>query len=180
MASFGTCMGVSTFSTTSYEDISAAAPNALLLMQLYIYKDKELSKWLIKRAEKAGYKAILFTVDAPKLGQRVADVRHKFKLPAHLDLANLKGYAGHKISSQNSSGLMEYVNKQIDPSINWDTIKWIQSITTLPIFLKGILTKEDAVEALKYEVQGIIVSNHGGRQLDGCPATVQEFVFFCF
>ncbi|XP_065661306.1 uncharacterized protein LOC100211966 isoform X3 [Hydra vulgaris] len=173
VASFGTSMGVSTFSTTSYEDISAAAPNAVLLMQLYVYKDKELSKWLIQRAEKAGYKAILFTVDAPKLGQRIADVRHKFKLPDHLQLANLKGYDGHQISSENSSGLMEYVNKQIDPSINWDSIKWIQSITSLPIFLKGILTKEDAIESLKYDIQGIIVSNHGGRQLDGCPATIE-------
>ena len=142
-------------------------------MQLYIFKNRAITKVIIERAEKCGYKGILLTVDTPILGQRIADVKEKFKLPSDLNLAN---YSSVKelvsVSSEKTSGLMEYVSKNIDNKLSWSDIQWIRSVTKLPIVLKGILTREDAEECLKHDVQGIIVSNHGARQLDGVPATV--------
>ncbi|XP_057315504.1 uncharacterized protein LOC130656629 isoform X2 [Hydractinia symbiolongicarpus] len=172
--SFGTCMGVSTLSTTSYEEIAKAAPNCHLWMQLYVYKKKQLSVDLIRRAEKAGFTAIVLTVDTPELGKRLADERHKFSLPSDLELANFKGVPGiSDVSSKGGSGLMAYCSKNMERALGWDDVDWLRTVTKLPILLKGILTREDALEALKHDVQGIIVSNHGGRQLDGVPSTIE-------
>ena len=143
--------------------------------QLYVYRDKELTRSLIKRAEISGYKALVITVDTPVLGRRIADVRNGFTLPSHLSLANFTGF--YKASSmlatdKHESGLHRYTQSLIDPSVSWETIDWVRGITKLPILLKGILTREDAKEALNHGVDGIVVSNHGARQLDGVPATV--------
>ena len=176
---YGVCMVLSTLSTTSYQDVADAAPNPALWMQLYVYKKRELSVSLIRKAEKAGYKAIVLTVDTPQLGQRVADVRHKFKLPRHLQLANFQGASGlGGVSNEGGSGLMAYVTKNIENKLDWGTVTWLRSVTKLPIILKGILTREDALETLKHDVQGIIVSNHGGRQLDGVPSAVNTLFIF--
>ena len=170
---FNTCMGLSTLSTISYEEVAKSAPNVFLIMQLYVYKDREMSLNLIRTAEKSGYKAIALTTDAPILGQRIADVKHKFVLPDHLCLSNFKDVAKLRdVADNNSSGLMAYVSRNIEPKICAETVAWLKSVTKLPILLKGTLTAEDAREAVKMGVQGIIVSNHGGRQLDGVPSTV--------
>lgn len=166
-------MGVSSWSTTSYQNLSKAVPDSLYIMQLYIYKNKPWTEQLIKQAEKCGFKAIALTVDAPILGQRIADVKEKFNLPSHLSLENFAQFESlQNVSSQNSSGLMEYVSKNIESTLSWNDITWLRSITKLPILVKGIITREDAVECVKRGIEGIIVSNHGGRQLDGVPATV--------
>ena len=176
---YGVSMGLSTLSTTSYEVVSDAAPDLNLMMKLYVYKNRELSVSLIRRAEKAGFKAIVLRVDAPYFGQRVADVRHKFRMPEHLSLANFQGITGlSDVRSDDGSGLMAYTARNLECKLNWDTVAWLRSITKLPIIIKGILSREVALESIKHDIQGIIVSNHGGRQLDGVPSTVNTFIFY--
>eukprot|EP00794_Sanderia_malayensis_P020573 gene20573-22597_t len=174
-ASVGTCMTLSSWATSTIEDVSIANGDSLRWFQLYIYKDKNIVRDLVSRAEKAGYKALAVTIDAPILGQRLRDVRNRFTLPSHLSLANYSTEDVHADGVQGSeeSGLAEYVKQLIDPSLNWDHIKWLKTITNLPIVIKGVLTKEMALEALEFGVSGIMVSNHGARQIDGVPSTIE-------
>ena len=174
-------MALSVHSTASIEEVAAASGAAgLRWFQLYVYKDRELTRQLVERAERSGYKAIVLTVDTPVLGSRIEEHRIKFNLPPHLNVANFT-------SSQHQSALeVTDVDSNLltlltsiegllfDPSLCWKDIDWLRTVTSLPIILKGIVTREDAVEALKHDIQGIVVSNHGGRQLDGVPATVSS------
>ncbi|XP_030052174.1 2-Hydroxyacid oxidase 1 [Microcaecilia unicolor] len=173
--SVGTGMMLSSWATSSIEEVAEAAPDGLRWMQLYIYKDREVTKSLVQRAEAAGYKGIFLTVDTPYLGRRLDDVRNKFKLPPHLRMKNFQT-ADLAFSSKKGygedSGLAVYVAQAIDPSIKWDDIEWLKGVTSLPIVAKGILRADDAREAVKCGVDGILVSNHGARQLDGVPATI--------
>lgn len=119
----------------------------------------------MRRAERAGYKAIVLTVDAPVLGNREADVRNHFSIPNHLTMANF--------GSQNATNdYADYVSDLYDQTLSWKDVKWFKSITKLPIVAKGILTPEDAVMAVESGCGGILVSNHGARQLDGVAATI--------
>ncbi len=135
---------------------------------------------LVKRAEKAGFKAIVLTVDAPLFGKRLADVRNKFKLPPHLKMANFLGLGKAETQANKSeagkgksgSGINDYVSSLFDQSLTWQDITWLKNLTDLPIVVKGILHPEDALIAINYGVDGIMVSNHGARQLDGVQATI--------
>ena len=128
---------------------------------------------LVKRAENAGFKAIVLTVDAPYFGRRLDDIRNQFKLPNHLKMANFQGIASDKVnSSDGGSGINEYVASLFDQSLTWRDVAWLKSITKLPLILKGILHPEDAKLAVQHGASGIIVSNHGARQLDGVPASI--------
>ncbi|XP_034939778.1 hydroxyacid oxidase 1 [Chelonus insularis] len=170
----GTIFILSTISTSSIEEIAQAAPKAIKWFQLYIYCDRDITLNLIKRAEKAGFSAIVLTVDTPYFGIRRADVRNKFVLPEHLKLANFQGFLSDKINRTNEgSGLNEYVKELFDDTITWDDVKWLKGVTQLPIILKGILTVEDAKLAVDNGIKAIIVSNHGARQIDGTPATIE-------
>ena len=154
----GIVMIASTFATRTLEEIMGVAPQAW--MQVYFYRDLDLTESLVRRADKAGYRAIVLTVDTPYLGRRERDIRNQFKLLPPLRVANFadKDVAGEYIPSP--------------AVVTWDTVRWLRSITSLPILLKGIVTAEDALVALEYGVNGIIVSNHGGRQLDGTVASI--------
>jgi (S)-2-hydroxy-acid oxidase len=169
-------MILSTIANSSIEEVSKASPNAIKWFQTYIYKDRNVTQDLVKRAENNGFKAIVLTVDTPILGHRFADTRNKFRLPSNLRLANFDIRKIESESKQNSYSYdcpeLVYSLKLFDPSIIWKDVEWLKSITSLPIVLKGILTREDALLALKYGVSAILVSNHGARQLDGVPATV--------
>ncbi|XP_041107499.1 hydroxyacid oxidase 1 [Polyodon spathula] len=173
--SAGTGMMISSWATSSIEEVAESAPDSLRWLQLYIYKDRELTKSLVLRAEKAGYKGIFVTVDTPYLGKRQNDVRNRFMLPSHLRMANFKS-PDMSFSSKNGygedSGLAVYVAQAIDPTLKWEDIAWLKKLTKLPIVVKGILRADDAQEAVKYGVDGILVSNHGARQLDCVPATI--------
>ncbi|XP_071440603.1 2-Hydroxyacid oxidase 1 [Hetaerina americana] len=167
---------LSTLSTSSLEEIAEGAPRATKWFQLYIYKNRSVTQNLVMRAERLGYEALVLTVDAPLFGIRWADARNKFHLPPHLKLANFtepEESDGVRDRSDKGSQLQAYVTDLFDQSLTWDGISWLKSITKLPIILKGILTKEDVEEALKYDISGIIVSNHGARQVDGFPATIE-------
>ncbi|MGH0141755.1 UNVERIFIED_CONTAM: hypothetical protein FKN15_065250 [Acipenser sinensis] len=163
-----TCYITSTYSTCSMEEIVEAAPNGYRWFQLYVYRNRKVSEQIVHRVEALGYKALVLTVDVPYTGKRRNDLRNQFRLPPHLKVKNFDGVF------EENNGPEEYgiPANTLDPSISWKDIYWLQSLTRLPIVIKGILTKEDAELAVEHGVQGIIVSNHGGRQLDGGPATI--------
>ncbi|KAJ8045515.1 Hydroxyacid oxidase 1 [Holothuria leucospilota] len=189
-ASMETAMILSTWSSTSLEEVASAAPSCLRWFQLYILKDRGLVASLVKRAEKAGYKALVLTVDVPVVGLRLSDLRNSFQVHNRIRFyfyffSFLLSFCSAKIISSNSAvDDLEKVNKSSDegthrygpvvpsPEVTWKDIKWLKEMTSLPVILKGILTAEDAKMAVKSGVAGIIVSNHGGRQLDGVLASI--------
>jgi len=169
----GTIMVVSTLSTTTIEDIGAAATGPLWF-QLYVYKDRGATTDIIRRAEAAGCRALVLTVDAQVWGRREADVRNNFKLPDGLTVANLAEHAKEMFPAGiPGSGLAAYVAQMLDPALSWRDLAWLREQTKLPILLKGIVRADDAKLAVEHGTAGVIVSNHGGRQLDTAPATIE-------
>jgi isopentenyl diphosphate isomerase/L-lactate dehydrogenase-like FMN-dependent dehydrogenase len=169
-AAAGTLMVVSTMSTRSLEEVAAA--EGPRWFQLYVYRDRAVTEALVRRAEEAGYQALVVTVDTPQMGRRERDIRNQFGLPPHLRFANFET-AQDAYATDAGSALIRHAQASFDASLSWADIRWLQSITRLPIILKGIMTAEDALQAVAAGVEGIIVSNHGGRQLDGVPATIE-------
>ena len=168
----GVGMVLSTLATKSLEEVATVA-NGLQWFQLYIHKDQGLTQALVQRAYTAGYKAICLTVDAPMLGKRERDQRNEFTLPPGLHPANLTNISGLDIpQATGESGLLTYFSQQINPAVTWKDLEWLQSLSPLPLVVKGILRADDAVRAVEYGAQAIVVSNHGGRQLDGAIASL--------
>jgi len=166
--SMGATMVLSTMSTCSLEEVARETDR--LWFQLYVHRDRSLTRALVERAEAAGYSALCLTVDAPVLGQRERDRRNEFSLPQGMELANL---ANLEIpQTEGESGLLTYFARQLDPSLTWQDVEWLQSLTKLPVVVKGILRGDDARRAVECGAKGIVVSNHGGRQLDGAIATI--------
>ncbi|KAF1781435.1 Aldolase-type TIM barrel [Phytophthora cactorum] len=168
-----TCYILSTISTTSLEDVakanSQANPHALRWYQLYVFKDREITRGLVKRAENAGYKAIVLTVDTPMLGHREPDVRNRFSLPNHLTMANFAEVGG---DHEHGLGPCALRQRTLRPHAQLEDVKWLKSITKLPVVVKGVLSPEDAKIAVDMGCEAILVSNHGARQLDGVAATI--------
>src|SRR5262245_35159601 len=169
----GTVMILSTLSTTAIEEV-AAASSGPVWFQLYVYRDRTATEGLVRRAEAAGCRALVLTADAPVIGRRERDVRNRFHLPPGLSAANLLpvGY-GDLPPDATDSGLAAYVSALIDPSLSWKDVAWLRSITALPIVIKGIVRPDDALRAADAGAAAVIVSNHGGRQLDTAPATIE-------
>ncbi|WP_338499003.1 aminotransferase class I/II-fold pyridoxal phosphate-dependent enzyme [Streptomyces sp. SJL17-4] len=159
----GVPLTVSTFAGRTFEDIAAAATSPLWL-QVYCFRDRGVTRALIERAERAGFEALVLTVDAPRLGRRLRDLRNGFELPGGIAPANL---TGDGFDSPSAHALAEF-----DPALDWSVLAWLRTVSSLPILLKGVLTAQDARRATAEGAQGIVVSNHGGRQLDGAPATL--------
>jgi 4-hydroxymandelate oxidase len=173
----GTIMIVSTLSNTDIEDVAAAATGPLWF-QLYIYKDRGATKELVARVETSGCRAIVLTVDAPILGPRERDVRNRFALPHGLSVRNLVGAGQGTVGAESGgSGLATYVSSYIDPAISWRDLEWLQGLTRLPLLVKGIVRADDARRAVEAGVRGVVVSNHGGRQLDTSPATIDALPY---
>ncbi|XP_062554337.1 uncharacterized protein LOC134219579 [Armigeres subalbatus] len=164
---------LSTLSNSSVEEVAGAVPKSPKWFQVYIYKERKLTERLVQRAKKAGFKAFVVTVDSPLFGKRRADIRNRFSLPPGLKVANFEGEQAAGLQGQGGSGLNQYGEQQLDPSLVWDDIKWLIKLAKLPVLVKGILTKEDAMIAVDKGVSGIWVSNHGGRQLDSAPSTME-------
>ena len=173
----GTCMIINSWSTRNIEEIAQESGSGLRWFQLYVYRDKTITANLVQRAAQAGYKALVITIDIPILGRRLADCRNRFNLPSHLKLANFSSETEQSSmeSLQSESGLYKYTQALMDKRLTWDTIIWIKSIARLPVIIKGVLTAEDALLAVEHGVDGIMVSNHGARQLDGVLATVSYY-----
>lgn len=171
-AAMSTGMVVSTQASVSLEDIAARAGTAPLWFQLYIQHDKAFTQQLVQRAEKAGYRALVVTVDAPVSGIRNREQRARFALPPGVEAVNLRGMQAPPYRQTRpgenplfACGVLEYAPV-------WQDIAWLKQQTSLPVLLKGILSPQDARLALEYGADGLIVSNHGGRTLDGLPATI--------
>ncbi len=150
---------LSTLSNASLEEV--AAVGAANWFQVYVYKDRHITQCLVERATAAGYQAIVLTVDLPVPGVRENILRTGLQLPPGLTLKNFEAFHNTQAAT-----ILPYVNAQFDPSLTWDDLTWLRSITPLPVWVKGILRGDDAKRAVDYGVAGIIVSNHGGRQLD--------------
>ncbi|KAH9713775.1 peroxisomal (S)-2-hydroxy-acid oxidase GLO4 [Citrus sinensis] len=167
-ASCNTIMVLSFTSSSSIEEVAASC-NAVCFYQLYVLKKRDIAATLVQRAERNGFKALVLTADAPRLGRREADIKNKMIKP---QLKNLEGLLSTKVSSDTGSNLEADAREAMDASLSWKDLEWLRSITNLPILIKGILTREDAIKAVEVGVAGIIVSNHGARQLDYSPATI--------
>jgi 4-hydroxymandelate oxidase len=165
-------MAVSTLSTFSIEEVMAVATGPVWF-QLYVLKDRAISATLVKRAEASGCKAIVLTVDAPLLGRRERDVRNRFKIPNDFSLRNLQpGGLQQFPDGTAGSGFALSIASLFDPALTWKDVEWLAGITKLPVLVKGILRSDDALLAVKHGASGVIVSNHGARQLDTTPATI--------
>ena len=164
---------LSSWSSTSLQDIKSQVGASERWFQIYVYRDRRGVEKLIRRVEAAGFSALVVTVDTPVLGNRERDLENQFKWPEHITLANMQDFTtltsvkGDEERVDLKSGLAFEVAKQIDPQLTWADIKWLSSITNLPIILKGIVTVEDCFLAIEKipRLAGIIISNHGGRQL---------------
>jgi 4-hydroxymandelate oxidase len=171
-AAAGIIYVMSTLSTTRMEEIAQLSTGPRWF-QLYVYKDRGVTRSLVERAEAAGFTALELTADAAVLGQREADVRNHFHLPDGLTAANLVDPESGEVSDvPGHSGLAAYFARLQDDNLTWGDLEWLRSHTRLPVLVKGIGRGDDAQRALDCGVAGIIVSNHGGRQLDTARPTI--------
>jgi 4-hydroxymandelate oxidase len=169
----GTVMILSSLSNTRVEDVCAAATGPVWF-QLYVYRDRGATAALVARAEAAGARALVLPVDAPLRGRRERDVRNRFHLPPGLHVENMTA-AGHGDvdEPEAESGLASYVAAKLDPGLDWKDVSWLRSTTRLPVLVKGLVRPDDARRAIDHGASAVVVSNHGGRQLDGSPATAE-------
>jgi 4-hydroxymandelate oxidase len=166
-AAEGTVMCVSTMTSYTHRELSDAAPGLNQWAQLYVLADEGATRAHLDEAVEAGCTAIVLTVDTPLLGRREGELRSGFSVSPDVPIpyvAAAIGGVAHSPSTH-SGGIFS-------PSVTWRDLEWIADATKLPVLLKGILTREDAVLAVEHGAAGIVVSNHGGRQLDGVPATL--------
>ncbi|CAL5085612.1 unnamed protein product [Urochloa decumbens] len=170
-AACNTIMVLSFGSSCKIEEVAASC-DAIRFFQLYMYKRRDVSATLVRRAESLGFKAIVLTVDMPVLGRREADIRNKMVCPPSPNLEGLMPF-DDDLGTGGGSKLERFASETLDPSLSWKDVEWLKSITSyLPILLKGIVTAEDARKAVEAGVAGVVVSNHGGRQLDYAPPTI--------
>lgn len=190
----GVPYSLSTLATRSIEEVAAVSSGALWF-QVYVWRDRGLVEEMIRRAAESGYQALCLTVDATVLGRRERDVRRGFTLPPKIGLDTIIDGIRHPrwtwdfarsdpIVFANVTGqsfgdgtdavsLAEYVNGQFDPALSWRDLEWLRSVWEGPIVIKGIQTVADAVDAADEGADAIVVSNHGGRQLDSAPPTLE-------
>lgn len=167
IAAAGSIFSISTYANTLVEDAAAAAPDAPQFFQLYMSKDDQFNEFLLKKAVKAGVKAIILTVDSTLGGYREADIETQFQFP--LPMPNLAAYSNSDGAGKSISEIYAAAKQGLVP----EDIQKIKQITNLPVFVKGIQSPVDAVIAIQAGADGIWVSNHGGRQLDGGPASFE-------
>ncbi|KAL0083013.1 FMN-dependent dehydrogenase-domain-containing protein [Phycomyces blakesleeanus] len=136
-------------------------------LQLYVNEDRNITKHLVQHAEARGIKGLFITADAPQLGRREKDMRQKYANEAPDEITR------SEMSMTRNEGAARAISTFIDPALNWSDIPWFQSITKMPILIKGVQCAEDAVLAAKYGCQGVVLSNHGGRQLDFAPSSIE-------
>ncbi|MGH8898913.1 MAG: alpha-hydroxy acid oxidase [Egibacteraceae bacterium] len=166
-AAAGTIMIASTFSTVCLEDVAAAAPGAARWFQLYVRRDRGWTAELVARAVAAGYRALVLTVDLPVLGLRRRDEQNRFRLPPGMTMANV----GEPPPEGSGSALTAYARDELDPGLTFADVEWLRGLCDLPILVKGVLRGDDARACVDAGARGIVVSNHGGRQLDTAIAT---------
>jgi isopentenyl diphosphate isomerase/L-lactate dehydrogenase-like FMN-dependent dehydrogenase len=167
-ASAGTVMCLSTLATMRPRPVAEVAPGGRRWFQLYCFQDEGVTRALIEEACECGYEVIVVTVDAPRGGNRERDRRTGFKIPAELGVPNVEAAlgSGRAITIEETFELME-------PGLSWSYLEDLVSDCQVPVLVKGVLTAEDAALAIEHGAAGVIVSNHGGRQLDRCLSTAE-------
>ena len=191
----GTIYTLSTHSSYSIEEVAAGAPGPLWF-QLYVWQNRDLTRSFVERARAAGYRALLLTVDVPVISRRERDLRNGFTVPPRMTARNVvdtlrrAGWVRRVLMGQRRITLANLVgapgaprtdivtlagvaNRQVDPSISWADLAWFRSLWSGPLLLKGVMTAADARRAAEHGIDGVVVSNHGGRQLDGTRATIE-------
>jgi isopentenyl diphosphate isomerase/L-lactate dehydrogenase-like FMN-dependent dehydrogenase len=190
----GTVFTLSCMSAVTIEDTMREAPGPHWF-QLYVWRDRDLTKSLVDRAKAAGYTVLVLTVDVPVLGRRERDLRNGATIPPRItarnafesllkvgwlmrmarnpriDFVNVAGTAGG--SGGSAFSLAQFVNSQFDPTVDWEDLAWFRSLWSGPLAIKGIMSAGDACRAAEAGVDAIVVSNHGGRQLDGLPGAIE-------
>jgi isopentenyl diphosphate isomerase/L-lactate dehydrogenase-like FMN-dependent dehydrogenase len=164
-ASVGTVMCQSTLSSVTPDELAAVVPGARLWFQLYWSSDRGFTAELLAAVVEAGFEAVVLTVDFPAAGCRERDLRAAFALPDDLAMPNIPG-------SLERRDFHAALGEIVDPTLTWRDLEWLQERCALPLLLKGILSAEDALLAVEHGAAGVIVSNHGGRQLDGVAASL--------
>lgn len=186
---------LSTMGTTRLEDLAAAVP-VPMLFQIYVFKDRGLTREFVSRCREAGYAGLCLTVDTPVAGNRLRDRRSGLSLPPRLTARSLLDFALHpgwsipaltgakfdlaNVShrtdplANNPMSLFDFIGRQFDPSLTWRDVEWLASEWNGPLAIKGLMTPEDATHAIRSGASGVIISNHGGRQLDGAPAPIDQ------
>jgi isopentenyl diphosphate isomerase/L-lactate dehydrogenase-like FMN-dependent dehydrogenase len=165
-AAAGAGLAVSTFCTRSHEEIAAAAPGLMQWCQLYVFRDRGVTREHLAEAAAAGCSAVVLTVDTPRLAQRERDLRIGFAVPSDLPLPYARAAIGDAAKNPADQFAL------LDDSVSWRDLEWIASEAQVPVILKGVVTREDAETAVEHGAAAIVVSNHGGRQLDSAPATL--------
>lgn len=189
-AETGTVMMVSAGATMSIEEVAAAADGPKWL-QVFLYKDRAVTRDFVARARNSGYEAMCLTVDCPLLGRRERDIRNGFTINPRITLSGLLDAALHvgwwlrmgratrvtfrnfeRHGGGNIVDMAQYISNLIDPSVQWRDVEWLRSIWSGPLVIKGIVRGADAAHAIDVGSDAVIVSNHGGRQLDHAVATI--------
>ena len=191
---FGIPFTLSTMSICSIEDVAQATQNHPFWFQLYVMKDRDFIERLIERAKQAHCSALVLTLDLQILGQRHKDIKNGLSAPPKLTISNMINLAtklrwcmgmlgthrrefgnivGHVKGVENMSSLSSWTAQQFDPSLNWNDVEWIKKKWGGPLILKGIQDEEDARLAVNSGANALIVSNHGGRQLDGAQSSIK-------
>jgi isopentenyl diphosphate isomerase/L-lactate dehydrogenase-like FMN-dependent dehydrogenase len=165
-AAAGTVLCLSSLTSTRPAEVAEAAPDGKRWMQVYLFRDRGVTRALVEEAVASGYEVLLLTVDGPYAGRRERDLRSGFQVPAGIRAPAIEGAAGHR--SLTTAEIFQLV----DPSITWEDLEQLCDEFDLPILVKGLITGEDAALAVEHGAAGVVVSNHGGRQLDNVPATV--------
>jgi 4-hydroxymandelate oxidase len=161
----GAAMVLSSYATVAVEDILRVAKHPLWF-QLYTQADRGVTQEMVQRAQAAGCRALCVTVDTPVLGLRHRETRARFQVPPEFKLPNLPVRPVSHVPQRGSA-----FTGSMHPSLNWKYIEWLRSIATVPVLLKGVLNPEDALRAAEAGIDGVIVSNHGARNLDTLPST---------
>ena len=165
-AAAGSAICLSTLTSTRPAEVAAAAPEGKRWMQVYLFRDRGVTRAMIEEAAEAGYEALLLTVDAPYAGRRERDLRSGFQVPAEVRVPAIEAAVGHhNLTTAEIFAL-------VDPSITWEDLERLCNEFDLPVLVKGLITGEDAALAVEHGAAGVVVSNHGGRQLDSVPATI--------
>jgi isopentenyl diphosphate isomerase/L-lactate dehydrogenase-like FMN-dependent dehydrogenase len=162
----GAILCLSSLTSIRPAEVAAAAPEGRRWMQVYLFRDRGVTRAMVEEAADVGFDALVLTVDAPYAGRRERDLRTEFQVPAEIGTPAIEAAAGHRsLTTAEVFGL-------IDPSITWKDLEQLCGEFQLPILVKGLITGEDAALAVEHGAAGVVVSNHGGRQLDNVPATI--------
>jgi 4-hydroxymandelate oxidase len=164
-ADAGTLLMLSTHATASIEEVAAVAPDAPRWFQLYIHRDRGIAAGLVRRAAAAGYRAVVLTVDLPVPPNRERERRSRFELPSGAGLANLPPSA--------EEDKAERIGRNFDPTLTLEIVGWLRGLVELPVVVKGVLRGDDAAACVESGAAAVVVSNHGGRQLDSAVATAE-------